>query len=307
MEILKQGKAVAAIAILLVGMFAAAGPAIADTAAGGSQQIASNSGSSSSVSDSVYSDNTGATGSAGITGASIDSSGVSSVSDSVYTGATGSAGITGAGMDSSEVSSVVYSVYAQTLDDSGVTATSATLNGCIMNGGAGINECGFLYSTDQAKWMMAAANNADLTGHFYYSLSGLTASTKYYFKACVVNAGGTTSYGNVCNFESGNPPLSLTAESSNLPDGEVNSPYTSGAISQYVCASGGSGTYSFSVDSGTLPIGLSFNNNEISGTPGDIGMYNVVVTVTDSNNDLPASLALSLQMDFPGGLENKAF
>jgi hypothetical protein len=84
-----------------------------------------------------------------------------------------------------------------------------------------------------------------------------------------------------------------------LSDGMMNVPYTSEAITNYVYASDGSGTYDFSVDSSTLPIGLSFSNNVISGTPGDIGMYNVAVTVADSNNDPPASITLFLQIDFP--------
>jgi type II secretory pathway pseudopilin PulG len=94
--------------------------------------------------------------------------------------------------------------------------------------------------------------------------------------------------------------LNIAASSASLSDGTVYVPYTSEAITNYVCASDGSGTYSFSVDSSTLPIGLSFGNNVISGTPGDIGMYNVAVTVTDSNNDTPASITLFLQIDFPG-------
>jgi hypothetical protein len=216
------------------------------------------------------------------------------VTDSVYS------------LDDSSSSSVTDSVYAgnvvTTDDASNIAASSATLNGSLVgSSGVDINACGFLYSTDQARWTQVPAGSTGPTGHFAYAASGLTANTEYYFKAYdtayIANTEGT-SYGAVFSFKT-KSVLNLTAGGASLSDGMMNVPYTSEAITNYVYASDGSGTYDFSVDSSTLPIGLSFSNNVISGTPGDIGMYNVAVTVADSNNDPPASITLFLQIDFP--------
>ena len=47
-------------------------------------------------------------------------------------------------------------------------------------------------------------------------------------------------------------------------------------------ATGGNGTYTWSLSSGTLPDGLLFANGAISGTPGAAGTYSFTVTATDS-------------------------
>jgi hypothetical protein len=74
------------------------------------------------------------------------------------------------------------------------------------------------------------------------------------------------------------PAPSITATS--LPNGEVNIAY-----SQTLGASGGSGTYSsWSITSGTLPVGLSLNSSTgvISGTPTTAGTSSFTIQVTDS-------------------------
>ena len=73
-------------------------------------------------------------------------------------------------------------------------------------------------------------------------------------------------------------PLIITTSS--LPGGTVNQSY-----SQQVDASGGTGTYSWSVSSGTLPAGLSINfaNGRISGTPTTAGTSTFTVRVTDNS------------------------
>ena len=66
-----------------------------------------------------------------------------------------------------------------------------------------------------------------------------------------------------------------------LPSGTVGSAYD-----QTITASGGTGPYSFSVTSGSLPSGLSLSNSGvISGTPDTPGTSNFGVTATDSNSD----------------------
>jgi hypothetical protein len=56
------------------------------------------------------------------------------------------------------------------------------------------------------------------------------------------------------------------------------------AYSQTLAASGGSGSYTWSIASGTLPAGLSIGSSTgvISGTPTTAGLFNFTVQITDS-------------------------
>lgn len=71
----------------------------------------------------------------------------------------------------------------------------------------------------------------------------------------------------------------LQVSTSFLPNDEVGSPYL---ISLY--ASGGTPGYTWSISSGTLPVGLSLNSSAgtISGTPTVVGTSNFTVQVRDS-------------------------
>jgi subtilisin family serine protease len=75
-------------------------------------------------------------------------------------------------------------------------------------------------------------------------------------------------------------PLVLTASS--LPDG-----YTGTAYSRTLAADGGLQPYTWSITSGSLPIGLSLNasTGELSGIPDAAGTYSFTVTVTDANSE----------------------
>jgi hypothetical protein len=86
--------------------------------------------------------------------------------------------------------------------------------------------------------------------------------------------GGVASLAFTLNITSG-PSISTTS----LPNGEVTAPY-----SQTLAATGGSGSgYSFSVSSGSPPIGLSLNAaGSITGTPSATGPFTFTVQVTDS-------------------------
>ncbi|MBX5480743.1 MAG: putative Ig domain-containing protein [Myxococcaceae bacterium] len=73
-------------------------------------------------------------------------------------------------------------------------------------------------------------------------------------------------------------PPSLTTAS--LPDGYVGQPY-----SLTLSASGGRTPYTFSVDQGALPAGLTLSNaGVLSGTPTAAGTATVTLAVTDANN-----------------------
>ncbi len=75
---------------------------------------------------------------------------------------------------------------------------------------------------------------------------------------------------------------SLTLNPSSLPNGTQGTPY-----SQAVSASGGTGSYTYAVTSGSLPAGLSLNTNTgaITGTPSANGVSNFTVQATDSSAD----------------------
>jgi hypothetical protein len=77
------------------------------------------------------------------------------------------------------------------------------------------------------------------------------------------------------------PPPPVTITSSTLPGGTVGAAY-SAALS----ASGGSGTFVWSVSGGTLPAGLALNasTGAISGTPSTAGTFTFVVTSADASN-----------------------
>jgi hypothetical protein len=71
-----------------------------------------------------------------------------------------------------------------------------------------------------------------------------------------------------------------------LPQGAVNSPY--GATGQGIIlgASGGTGAYTWSIASGSLPPGMTLNSSSglLSGTPTTLGNYTFTVKVTDAAN-----------------------
>jgi hypothetical protein len=76
------------------------------------------------------------------------------------------------------------------------------------------------------------------------------------------------------------PPKQLTITTSSLPNAAVNAPYNNN-----IAATGGTGSYSWSVISGSLPPGLTLNatTSFISGTPVQpFGSYSFTVQVKDA-------------------------
>jgi uncharacterized protein YhjY with autotransporter beta-barrel domain len=89
--------------------------------------------------------------------------------------------------------------------------------------------------------------------------------------------------------DTGSQPYSLTIGANNLvlnpttlPNGFQSTPY-----SQTVTATGGTGSYTYSITSGSLPAGLSLNSSTgaITGTPTGSGGSTFTVGVIDSNSD----------------------
>lgn len=90
----------------------------------------------------------------------------------------------------------------------------------------------------------------------------------------------------------------LTITSTSLPDGVVGSSY-----STTLTASGGTGTYTWSISSGSLPNGISLDpsTGSLSGTPLAAGQANFTAQVTDTANPpQTATLPLSLNVTAAG-------
>ncbi len=88
------------------------------------------------------------------------------------------------------------------------------------------------------------------------------------------------------------PALTLPTPSAAEPG-----PGTAGAAySALVAATGGAGTLTYSITSGTLPTGLTLNTSSgaISGTADKAGTHNFTVEVSDGYGDTPASQSYSL-------------
>ena len=86
----------------------------------------------------------------------------------------------------------------------------------------------------------------------------------------------------------------LTFTPATLPTGTVGTPYT-----QNVIASGGTGPYSYSLSSGTLPAGLTLNSaGLITGTPSSSVSSNITISVTDANG-CPGSVSYVLATSCP--------
>ncbi|TXI48178.1 MAG: autotransporter domain-containing protein [Lysobacter sp.] len=91
------------------------------------------------------------------------------------------------------------------------------------------------------------------------------------------------------------PTLTMTPAA-----GTLNAPYAT-AFSQTFAASGGSNSFSYAL-TGTLPAGLSFSGNTISGTPTVPGSYPITVTATDTlltGTGAPFSIAQNYTIDVP--------
>ena len=92
------------------------------------------------------------------------------------------------------------------------------------------------------------------------------------------------------------PPLTITTTST------LNLGVTGTAFSQTLSATGGSGTYSWSVSSGTLPASLTLSSTGVlSGTPTVAGTYNFTAQVTDST-DSTAAQSYTITISAPSNL-----
>ena len=86
-------------------------------------------------------------------------------------------------------------------------------------------------------------------------------------------------------------PQALTIETTSLSDGQLDIIY-----SQTLKASGGTGSYTWTITSGALPTGftLKAKTGGISGTPGEAGKSNFTVQVSDGKETITKDLSITV-------------
>ena len=91
-------------------------------------------------------------------------------------------------------------------------------------------------------------------------------------------------------------PAALTVVTSALANGKAGTPY-----SQTLGASGGNGSYNWSLSAGSLPAGLSVNASTgvISGTPASAGTWSFTVRVADATSAATKALSMVVNPSSP--------
>lgn len=91
--------------------------------------------------------------------------------------------------------------------------------------------------------------------------------------------------------------ITITAPALTFTGTSLPAATTGQVYSASITASGGSGTITYSMTSGNLPSGLTFNGGSISGTParGTEGNYTFTVTATSGTTTAQQSLTLTVQ------------
>lgn len=119
--------------------------------------------------------------------------------------------------------------------------------------------------------------------------SNVQPNTAYAYRVRAFNATGTSSYSNEAPVITPSTSTALSVGTADLPDATVGVAY-----SRTLAALGGNPDFTWLIDSGALPPGLSLSQTgSISGTPSTAGSFNFVARVTDSNAN-SASRAMTL-------------
>lgn len=110
-----------------------------------------------------------------------------------------------------------------------------------------------------------------------YADTTVQSNTAYAYRVRAFNSTGTSSYTAEASVITPSVTPALSVGTNDLPEATVNVPY-----SRTLIANGGRPDYTWVVESGSLPAGLSLSQSgTISGTPGTAGTNNFAVRVTD--------------------------
>lgn len=155
---------------------------------------------------------------------------------------------------------------------SGITSSSAASLGIVT-----YNNSGFVPATPAVNFL-ADSGNALTNTHSFNVPAGQSFTTVIYEINANGGTGVTYSFNIVLGTCTAGPactPVVVTPAS--IASGSVGSPY-----SQPFAATGGSGSYTFSL-TGSLPAGLVFSGNTLSGTPTQAGSFPITVTANDAS------------------------
>jgi len=167
-----------------------------------------------------------------------------------------------------------------------INATANSTYNATASATGGSGTCTFAITTGSLpSWLTLNANTGVLSG-----MSTFTGSTSFTMTA--TDSATSTLKGSKAYTLTVNAASSLTVSPTTLANAAANSAY-----SATVQATGGSGTYTFAVTTGSLPSWLTLNANTgvLSGTPTSAGSSSFTITATDSaNSSLKGSKAYSL-------------
>lgn len=202
---------------------------------------------------------------------------------------------------------------ASTIAASSVGPYSASLRANVNDNGSNATY-DFQYGT-QASGTWGTTINSNLTTSgtmggtstqlVSYSLTGLSCGTGYQYRGYGTNGVGTTSTGNRNSVNFTTDPCTTIglASISNKPEATT---YTDGAPLADLNVSGGDGTYSYSVVSGSMPAGISINSNGrlVGTTPNLVAnqLYSFTIRANDnagSYDDQAFSFTLTADNDAP--------
>ncbi|HST23330.1 MAG TPA: S8 family serine peptidase, partial [Blastocatellia bacterium] len=155
---------------------------------------------------------------------------------------------------------------------SGITSSNAATLGTVT-----YNNSGFVPATPAVNFL-ADSGNALTNTHSFNVPAGQSFTTVIY----EINANGGTGVTYSFNVVLGTCIAGPTCTPVIVTPGSIASGSTGSPYSQSFGATGGSGSYTFSL-TGSLPAGLGFSGNTLSGTPTQAGSFPITVTANDAS------------------------
>jgi len=222
-------------------------------------------------------------------------------SETVLTANASATGDDNTGSDDEDGVTVPASIVAGTSGSLTVNVTNTFGSSCFLNVWIDFNRNGVLTdSGEQIATNTVIANNtsnSNKTVNFTVPAGASLGTAGVRVRLTSSSSPGSTGssgYGEVEDYVTTIVCPNITLSTSSLPNGAVSWPYT-----QTLGASGGNGSYTWALTSGTLPAGLSLNSSTgvISGTPTQSNSdgVNLTFTATDASG-CQGSATLLLQV-----------